>query len=107
MNAPLPDIARSGAAAALLPLSWVGMDGIALPLRLADAAHGCVAARASVQVNLPRPAIRAYTCPGSTGCYSSRRRRAAEPGRPRPAAAGDGGQPRRLRQRRRPRRIPL
>lgn len=58
MNAPLPDIARSGAAAALLPLSWVGMDGIALPLRLADAAHGCVSARASVQVNLPRPSVK-------------------------------------------------
>ena len=33
---PLPDVAASGNADNLLPLEWVGMQGIALPLWLEE-----------------------------------------------------------------------
>lgn len=51
---PLPDVAASGNAGSLLPLEWVGMQGIALPLWLeeggqAQQVHAC----ADVHVDVP------------------------------------------------------
>lgn len=51
MNAPLPDVAREQRAEIALPLDWVGMRGIALPVRLPDGS--AVAARAAIAVDLP------------------------------------------------------
>ena len=54
MNAVLPDVSRAERAAQLGPLEWVGMQGIDLPVTLAEA--GCPStlhARADVQVDLP------------------------------------------------------
>ena len=48
-NAALPDVAHDAAALAR-PLQWVGMDGIALPVRIADGAGGNVQVAASVDV---------------------------------------------------------
>lgn len=54
MNAVLPDISRSDVPAAPLPLSWVGMQGIDLPLQLAEGDYlRELHARADVQVDLP------------------------------------------------------
>lgn len=49
----LPDVARDEAASIALPLQWVGMRGIALPLRLEDGA--LLPASAEVAVDLPDP----------------------------------------------------
>lgn len=46
---PLPDVAHDAAALAR-PLDWVGMDRIALPVRIADAAGGYLQVAASVDV---------------------------------------------------------
>lgn len=56
---PLPDVAGDQAQAARL-LDWVGMAGIALPLRIDDAAGGAltVAATAGIGVNLVDPDAR-------------------------------------------------
>ncbi|SDA60407.1 MULTISPECIES: GTP cyclohydrolase FolE2 [unclassified Janthinobacterium] len=57
--APLPDVAASGNAGSLLPLEWVGMQGIALPLWLeeggqAQQVHAC----ADVHVDVPDPRVK-------------------------------------------------
>lgn len=56
---PLPDVA-SDAAALARPLDWVGMDGIALPVRIAsqDGASVQVAASVDVAVDLRDPGAR-------------------------------------------------
>jgi GTP cyclohydrolase I len=58
-QATLPDVAHDAAALAR-PLDWVGMEGIALPLRIADGAGGSlqVAASVDVAVDLADPAAR-------------------------------------------------
>ncbi|MBT9386619.1 GTP cyclohydrolase I FolE2 [Pseudooceanicola sp. CBS1P-1] len=56
MNAELPDISLSETASARLPLGWVGMQGIDLPLQVSE--PDCPAnlhARVDMQVDLPRP----------------------------------------------------
>jgi GTP cyclohydrolase I len=53
LTARLPDVAREERAAIPLPLDWVGMSGIAVPLRL-DAGLQ-VAASAAISVDLPDP----------------------------------------------------
>jgi len=59
MSATLPDVAVTEPSTLSAPLRWVGMQDIAVPLRLADAGPGgSVAARASVQVDLPRPELK-------------------------------------------------
>jgi len=52
---PLPDVAHQPASLAR-PLDWVGMEGIAIPLRVTDGAggHVQVAAQADLSVNLAR-----------------------------------------------------
>lgn len=59
MNAPLPDISLTDAAPGRRPLEWVGMQGIDLPVAVAES--GCrrdVHARADVQVDLPAPHVK-------------------------------------------------
>ncbi|WP_175778495.1 GTP cyclohydrolase FolE2 [Burkholderia anthina] len=59
MNAPLPDISVTDAAPRHHPLDWVGMQGIDLPVAVAE--PGCrrdVHARADVQVDLPAPHVK-------------------------------------------------
>lgn len=59
MNAPLPDISLTDAAPGHRPLEWVGMQGIDLPVAVAE--PGCrrdVHARADVQVDLPAPHVK-------------------------------------------------
>ncbi|MCA8090838.1 GTP cyclohydrolase FolE2 [Burkholderia anthina] len=59
MNAPLPDISVTDAAPRHCPLDWVGMQGIDLPVAVAE--PGCrrdVHARADVQVDLPAPHVK-------------------------------------------------
>ena len=56
---PLPDVAAGGNAGSLLPLEWVGMQGIALPLWLeeggqAQQVHAC----ADVHVDVPDPRVK-------------------------------------------------
>jgi GTP cyclohydrolase I len=59
MNAPLPDIALHAAPEVQAPLSWVGMEGIVLPLRLPGALGGqTVAAKASFSVDLPDASVK-------------------------------------------------
>ena len=51
MSATLPDIAVTEPSALNAPLRWVGMQDIAIPVRLDEAEpSGTVAARAQVQV---------------------------------------------------------
>ncbi len=59
MNAALPDISLTDAAPGRRPLEWVGMQGIDLPVAVAE--PGCrrdVHARADVQVDLPAPHVK-------------------------------------------------
>ncbi|UQO37691.1 GTP cyclohydrolase FolE2 [Burkholderia cepacia] len=59
MNAPLPDISLTDAAPGRRPLEWVGMQGIDLPVAVAE--PGCrrdVHARADLQVDLPAPHVK-------------------------------------------------
>lgn len=59
MNSPLPDVACSEVSQALLPLDWVGMQGIDIPLILDEPGiEAPVHARADLQVNLPAPQIK-------------------------------------------------
>jgi GTP cyclohydrolase I len=59
MNNPLPDVACSEVSQALLPLDWVGMQGIDIPLILDEPGIDApVHARADLQVNLPAPQIK-------------------------------------------------
>ncbi|PPU74204.1 MULTISPECIES: GTP cyclohydrolase FolE2 [Xanthomonas] len=56
MSATLPDVAVTEPALLGAPLRWVGMHDIAIPVRLGqDGSSASLAARASVQVDLPRP----------------------------------------------------
>ncbi len=56
---PLPDVAASGNADNLLPLEWVGMQGIALPLWLEGGGQAQqVHAWADVHVDLPEPRVK-------------------------------------------------
>ena len=56
---PLPDVAASGNADNLLPLEWVGMQGIALPLWLEGGGQAQqVHAWADVHVDLPDPRVK-------------------------------------------------
>lgn len=59
-NARLPDVANGVEPSAGGTLDWVGMDGIALPVRCADGQGGSmlVPARVEVQVNLADPDAR-------------------------------------------------
>ena len=57
--APLPDVASGGNAGSLLPLEWVGMQGIALPLWLEEGGQAQqVHAWADVHVDLPDPRVK-------------------------------------------------
>ncbi|AOJ29520.1 GTP cyclohydrolase FolE2 [Burkholderia seminalis] len=59
MNAALPDVSLTDAAPGRRPLEWVGMQGIDLPVAVAE--PGCrrdVHARADVQVDLPAPHVK-------------------------------------------------
>ncbi|QJD67525.1 GTP cyclohydrolase I FolE2 [Xanthomonas campestris pv. badrii] len=59
MSATLPDVAVSETPTLSAPLRWVGMHDIAIPVRLDEAEPGAtVGARASVQVDLPRPEVK-------------------------------------------------
>lgn len=63
LNTPLPDVAAGGYGGNQLPLDWVGMQGIALPLQLveegaAGSAVQQVHAWADVQVDLPDPRVK-------------------------------------------------
>ncbi|MBB5368467.1 MULTISPECIES: GTP cyclohydrolase FolE2 [unclassified Janthinobacterium] len=63
LNTPLPDVAAGGYGGNQLPLDWVGMQGIALPLQLIEeGAAGStvqqVHAWADVQVDLPDPKVK-------------------------------------------------
>lgn len=53
--ASLPDVARYDASPAPLPLDWVGMQGIDVPLILAGGSANALHARADIAVNLPSP----------------------------------------------------
>ena len=56
---PLPDVAASGNAGKLLPLEWVGMQGIALPVWLEEGGQAQqVHAWADAHVDLPDPRIK-------------------------------------------------
>ncbi|MNM49084.1 GTP cyclohydrolase FolE2 [compost metagenome] len=56
---PLPDVAASGNADNLLPLEWVGMQGIALPLWLEGGGQAQqVHAWADMHVDLPEPRVK-------------------------------------------------
>lgn len=56
MNAELPDINISDSAPVHSPLSWVGMQGIDLPVPVREpGCHRDVHARVDAQVDLPRP----------------------------------------------------
>lgn len=59
MTAVLPDVSMTDLAPALLPLEWVGMQGIDLSLLLEEPGYRReVHARADVQVDLPAPHIK-------------------------------------------------
>lgn len=59
MNTPLPDVATSELSHALLPLQWVGMQGIDIPLALDEPGlDATVHARADLHVDLPSPQIK-------------------------------------------------
>ncbi len=59
MNSPLPDVALTETSAALMPLDWVGMQGIELPLQLDEPGQTRgVHARADVQVDLADPGVK-------------------------------------------------
>ncbi|WP_170874262.1 GTP cyclohydrolase, FolE2/MptA family, partial [Xanthomonas graminis] len=54
MQSLLPDVASSEPSTIAAPLQWVGMDGIALPIRLCDAAASdALPAQAALHVDLP------------------------------------------------------
>lgn len=59
MNSPLPDVALSETSAALMPLDWVGMQGIELPLLLDEPGQvSPLHASADVQVDLADPSVK-------------------------------------------------
>lgn len=59
MNAVLPDVSRTDKAPRLSPLDWVGMQGIDLPVTIAEPGYRReLHARADVQVDLPLPHVK-------------------------------------------------
>lgn len=59
MNAALPDVSLTDNAPFLTPLQWVGMQGIDLPVTVAESGYRrTLHARADVQVDLPAPHIK-------------------------------------------------
>lgn len=59
MPAPLPDVSLTDPAPSLSPLQWVGMQGIDLPVTVAEPGYWReLHARADVQVDLPAPHIK-------------------------------------------------
>lgn len=58
MSATLPDVAVTEAFTLSAPLRWVGMQDIAIPVHLDAASGSGLAARASVQVDLPRAELK-------------------------------------------------
>jgi GTP cyclohydrolase I len=59
VSTPLPDVAAGAHAGSPLPLEWVGMQGIALPLWLEEGGQAQqVHAWADVQVDLPDPTVK-------------------------------------------------
>lgn len=59
MNAALPDVSITDVSSNLSPLAWVGMQGIDLPVTVAEPGY-CrdLHARADVQVDLPAPHVK-------------------------------------------------
>ena len=56
---PLPDVASSEPSTIVAPLHWVGMDGIALPVRLCDTADTePLPAQAALHVDLPAAQVK-------------------------------------------------
>ncbi|MGD3046411.1 GTP cyclohydrolase, FolE2/MptA family, partial [Xanthomonas oryzae] len=58
MSATLPDVAVTEAFTLSAPLRWVGMQDIAIPVHLDAVSGSGLAARASVQVDLPRAELK-------------------------------------------------
>lgn len=59
MNAALPDVSLYDIAPSLSPLAWVGMQGIDLPITIAESGYQRdLHARADVQVDLPAPQVK-------------------------------------------------
>ncbi|MDH2435317.1 GTP cyclohydrolase FolE2 [Pokkaliibacter sp. MBI-7] len=59
MNLPLPDVSLTERAATLSPLQWVGMQGIDLPVILAEPGYQReLHARIDAQVDLPAPYVK-------------------------------------------------
>lgn len=59
MNAALPDVSLTDIAPSLSPLAWVGMQGIDLPITVAEPhCRRELHARADVQVDLPAPHVK-------------------------------------------------
>jgi len=59
MNAALPDVSLTDIAPSLSPLAWVGMQGIDLPVTLAEPGYRReLHAKADVQVDLPAPHVK-------------------------------------------------
>lgn len=59
MNTALPDVSLTAAAIDSSPLSWVGMQGIALPVTVAEPGYRReLSAMADVQVDLPDPSVK-------------------------------------------------
>ncbi len=59
MTAALPDVSLTDLAPVLSPLQWVGMQGIDLPILVAEAGYRReLHARADVQVDLPAPHVK-------------------------------------------------
>lgn len=59
MNAPLPDVSLTDASPQLSPLAWVGMQGIDLPVTVAEPGYRReLHATADVQVDLPAPHVK-------------------------------------------------
>lgn len=56
---PLPDVARNDLPTRLTPLSWVGMEGIAVPMRIDDPAFpAALIGHADAAVDLPDPRVK-------------------------------------------------
>ena len=59
MNAALPDVSLTDIAPRLSPLAWGGMQGIDLPVTVAESGYRReLHARADVQVDLPAPHVK-------------------------------------------------
>ncbi|KPX34241.1 MULTISPECIES: GTP cyclohydrolase FolE2 [Pseudomonas syringae group] len=59
MNNPLPDVALTEVSSALISLDWVGMQGVEVPIRLAEAGiRHPVHAHVDLQVDLADPSVK-------------------------------------------------